>query len=47
MADVHALNGANPPARRISPDRSNEKRARETAKSSVKGFRKTLSVLDM
>jgi hypothetical protein len=46
MADVHALNGANPPARRIT-DRSNEKRPRETANSSVKGFRKTLSVLDM
>jgi len=43
----HALNGASPPARRISPYRCSEKRPRETAKSSVKGFRKPLSVLDM
>jgi hypothetical protein len=32
---------------RISPDLSSEKRPRETAKSSVSGFKNTLRVLDM
>jgi hypothetical protein len=39
--------GAGAPAMRISPDRSKENNPRETAKPSVKGLRKTLSVLDM
>jgi hypothetical protein len=39
--------GANTAPMRISPERSSENKPRETARSSVSGLRKTLSVLDV